>query len=988
MIRNFLYIFVFLGLALPVQAQQMDVTFRYIPSGSVHEVTLPGIFNGWTIGSSTAMTYDLGLDQWLRSQTFNVGNRVEYKFHVKDTPTHGGYWLTDPNNPVSNASDNNNSVLDVTDPLIFQSAEQTNSSGLVTHFSAGVFTAGTITSLTYRIAGGAEQDGLSFRDPQTGVLWIPLDQPVVSGTFFSVTLVSSSGTQTVSIGNSVEPISWKTEARKTTQSTAQLRASIVRTNGTVDPSVTSALLLRNGESVGSLSVNDGVIDETILLEEGENPFVIQAMVDGVEHTSSEVVIVRRPDPAEDRWFTYSVVDNGWDPAVNGTSFSVSLQETNVSPGIASLEWIEDEALSTEVVRNVSKAGLSYAGVMGGGEVYVDGIATSSSGSSQKGRIALSLLNSSSSVRMAGDVETAAWIPGAIVYEVFPLSFGSTANGTSEAPGDRINQITANLPYIKDMGYNTIWFMPIMQNLSLTGLSGGYNILDFWNVDFRLGTNDDFKRLVESAHELDIRVILDFTINHVSPEHKWVESLRTDGDYSDYIQTSANSHSSGMDGLGASLPEQWEENALYRAYDGFGGLANLNYESADLQADIHEVIAWWLTEFEVDGFRLDAYWGPWRRYGPQEFGVPLRRLIKSIRPDAWILAEIEGTGLGTQVYYSDTGSGGIDSGYDWAFSGEVSSASQYGNLSQFKNRLSNFGFWPGPNARYFRFLENHDWTRIQELFASNPDRIKPLTGMLLTAPGIPMIYQGQEVGFGAGIGDTRRLPVSWNNPRNKEWARLHRFLAHARQASPAFGTQDISYLDTPSDVLGYVRPWPNKNAVVLINFSDQPKQVMVDPSNTVLMDHDGPIPYTNLSADTTGFHVGGFTATISGYETLIYITDEDTQLQLGALPALPFGAVYTGSESARDLPESLELMQNYPNPFNPTTFISFRLNQPAQVRLSVHDVLGREVRLLVDGFRSPGQYEVKFDGTGLASGSYLYRLETPNGTLTRNMIILK
>ena len=105
--------------------------------------------------------------------------------------------------------------------------------------------------------------------------------------------------------------------------------------------------------------------------------------------------------------------------------------------------------------------------------------------------------------------------------------------------------------------------------------------------------------------------------------------------------------------------------------------------------------------------------------------------------------------------------------------------------------------------------------------------------------------------------------------------------------------------------------------------------------------------------------------------------------------IPIAASSTANEAeGTELPEGFSLQQNYPNPFNPTTSISFDLPEAAAVRLSVFDVLGREVAVLVDGKMNGGNHAVTFDAAGLQSGMYIYRLETAAHTLTKSMVLMK
>ena len=368
-------------------------------------------------------------------------------------------------------------------------------------------------------------------------------------------------------------------------------------------------------------------------------------------------------------------------------------------------------------------------------------------------------------------------------------------------------------------------------------------------------------------------------------------------------------------------------------------------------------------------------------------------MKRLKPDAWLLGEIAGTGFFSEVYYADDDFGnrvvgGIDAGYDWGFYFNGIRGS-YGNVSNYDAKAHNADFWPGPNARYFRFLENHDEIRIAKLFASAPQRILPLTGFLLTTTGVLMVYQGQEVNFGNVSGDDRRVSVSWNTERDGEFARHYQRLAHARAQFPAFGTQDLATIRTTNSVYGYVRPMLDENAVVLINFSAEARTVTVDPSPHVEMTTDGPVPYYDLFADTSGAYLGGFTVTVPAYATVVYLTAADPGFDLPGLPALPFDAVFTGvEEDAEDVPEAFRLDQNYPNPFNPATTIRYAVPAPGPVRLDVLDVLGRRVAVLVDGVVPAGTHTVSFEAGRLPSGFYLYRLQAGGRVQTRSMVLVR
>ncbi|MBO6574226.1 MAG: T9SS type A sorting domain-containing protein [Rhodothermales bacterium] len=993
-------------LAAPAAAQQTNVTFRYVPSGVVEAAFVPGSFNSWgqpyasgnCIGDTheSAMEFVRFQNYWRKTMTLNVGERYEYKIQVhRNIAGTSCDWLTDPLNPEVNTGDNNNSVLVVSDPMVFQTAEELSADGTVQYFSASLVSTAAITDISFVVNGVTRTDGLDFFDAAAGVFRFQLDREVRSGAQFRIDATDGQGRQlSAEIGELQPPVEWTVPAFRTVTETARLTGVITRLDGSIDPAVTGATVLREGGGEAFAPVTNGDVDVTATLELGANTFRLEAEVDGQTFTSDPITITRRLHPQE----AYAVTGT-----VRGSAFGIifDLQGTALLPADYTVNWSLDETLSTTDVAGFSGSGLSATGTATGpGEVYANVEVVADGDVIDRLRLA-AVVQLDGGVRALDYAETASWIDGAVVYEIFPLQFGPTATGSTANPGNRLNEITAELDYIAEMGFNTIWFMPIMRNRNgMTPIGAGYNIIDFYTVDERLGTNEDLRALVDRAHELGIRVVLDITQSHVSPDHPWVNSLRNDGPYSSYIQTTPNSHNSGQDGRGANLAEIWQvENGenLYRKYDGFGDLANLNWDDDDLQAEMLDVFAYWLDEYNIDGFRMDVWWGPVRRYGAERFARPTRDVIRRQRPDAWILGEIAGTGGGTEVYYADDDRGtalvgGLDAAYDWNFYHNAIRGATFGNISVYDSAIRNGGFWPGPNARYFRFLENHDEERVAKRVTTGQQ--KALAGMLLTTTGIPMVYAGEEVGYGGGSGDTRRTVVNWNTTDNGDLARHYQELAQARSQFEAFWSQRYDVIFSGRRLAGepivysYVRPLQDANAVVAINFEDTPSTVTLDPSAAVEMSTDGPWPYYDIFADTSASYLGEFTVTIPPYETVVYITQDNPGFQISARPPdLPFGAIYTSAEAA-EVPSRLEVSPPWPNPATRQATLGIQLPEAGEVRVSLFDVLGRQVGQVPARTLQAGSHHLQIDTSALPAGMYLYRLEAPRGQKTGTLIVVR
>lgn len=147
----------------------------------------------------------------------------------------------------------------------------------------------------------------------------------------------------------------------------------------------------------------------------------------------------------------------------------------------------------------------------------------------------------------------------------------------------------------------------------------------------------------------------------------------------------------------------------------------------------------------------------------------------------------------------------------------------------------------------------------------------------------------------------------------------------------------------------------------------------------------------------GDYAIGYLVTVNTMDMLKFLNDLDEDQQLaGADTSMNHMVKVIGSsaveERTSDLPKEFQLSQNYPNPFNPTTTFEYSLKQPGDVQIGIFDASGKEIKSLVDGYRSAGSYKINFDASsvsnGLPSGIYYYRISTPEFTQTKKMILLK
>jgi glycosidase len=569
-----------------------------------------------------------------------------------------------------------------------------------------------------------------------------------------------------------------------------------------------------------------------------------------------------------------------------------------------------------------------------------------------------------------------WVRDAVIYEIYLPAF--TPEGTLAAAESR-------LPAIRSLGANVVWLMPIYENgESVNEGNAGYNIIDFYSVHPQFGTLADLDRFVRTAHSLGLRVILDSTPNHVSEKHPWVQDVLQWGDHSPFRPVVENRILGDNRGMGQSATRK-DGSTVYVYYDGWS-LANLNYTAVETNVLMTEMYTWWLIERNVDGFRMDVYWGPQNRYGSAAWWRPFREEIKRVKPGAFILGETDGTGTGSEANYAD-GGGACDAAYDWNFFNQVRQTLSGAAVGDLDLRVRNYSpssrvnYHTGPNARYLRFLENHDETRIAQSFPAA--RTKAAAAVLCTAPGIPLLYAGQETGE-----TSRRGAVDWERPGGAELTDWYTRLLSIRCRFAAFRSGDMLRVPCASArIYAFLRPDSTRPGVTVVNFSGVAVQATLNLAAVPLFSGEGEagLYFNDLLNDTCYALTPGertsFSLTVAPYGAAVLVLADSA----------------LSGASVREAPAPAppgRLLKAFPNPFNSSTRFSFRVDAGLtdSVTLTLYDVLGRPVRILSMG-RGASEGTVDWDGcdgTGnqAASGVYLCRLAAGDKHKTLKVVVLR
>jgi glycosidase len=746
-----------------------------------------------------------------------------------------------------------------------------------------------------------------------------------------------------------------------TRSNPEMTVSYKTVEGTIDdPSISSVAIYKNDKFFTNSTVSNNKFSAYILLDLGEN--IIRAECTTSSGTTSSSNSIR---------LTYTF-DRSPKPVIefveNGNSITIT-GEPGIDVGVR-YQWVSDDKNnplklninSTEKTFTINKPQKN-------GEYNFSLTVTDMNmpGSSSTVRNYF-ILESDNSITIPNIKSNPQWVKDAIVYEIFVKSF---------SPEGNLAGITQKIDYLKDLGVNVLWLMPIMKNASIvTEMSAGYSIDDFYDIMPQFGTFDDYKTLLDSAHNNGIKVILDITPSHVSDQHPWVNDIRTFGQYSNYYDFIEHRKLGDDRGMGQTL----NTDGIYMRYSNWA-LANLNVRNAETQDYLIKMFNWWLNEKDTDGFRFDVYWGPENRYGKENFWQPVREALKKVKADIFLLGETDGTGIGSENNYADQG-GANDAAYDWSLYSTLKNIFSNRNIETLHNQIINSNYYPGGNSYFFRFLENHDEERCATYYSNNQNKVA--TALLLTIPGIPMIYMGQEVGWKG-----RRNLIDFTGSDAEELYPVYKRLINARKKYPALRSRTINRIPcSQSEVYCFSRIYLDQNFIVVSNLSNSNKDIVL------AIDEERDLELSSALSDNVTYYLNDFLNDT-------YYEVKKSNLNNFSISLPPHSArVMLLSNKIEDLLVSVELprkeeipfeytlSQNYPNPFNPATVIDYSISQPSEVKIVVYDILGREIKTLVNEFKQTGNYKISFDAANISSGIYFYKLMTDKFVATKKMVLVK
>jgi glycosidase len=411
-----------------------------------------------------------------------------------------------------------------------------------------------------------------------------------------------------------------------------------------------------------------------------------------------------------------------------------------------------------------------------------------------------------------DAEPPDWAHDAVVYQVMVDRF-ARAGGDLPAPGSStalyggtLDGVREHIDHIASLGCNTLWLSPVQQSPS----HHGYDHEDYFAVEARYGGDAALRRLIDAAHSRGMRVLLDFVPNHTGRGHRlFREAIQRDDE-------------------AAAFYRFWQWPHYYRCFFDVISLPELDTGSRRVQEYLVKAAQHWVTEYGADGVRCDHVAGV-----DPAFWVELRRGLRAVKSDAIVLGEATGHFDWLARY-----AGRLDAIFDFDFAHVARQAIARGRMD-----AAELGQWLDRHDDAFAglalatLLDNHDMNRFLWMAGGDTRRLKLAATLLMTLPGMPVIYYGTEVGLtqrhdGVTENAEARLPMLWGADQDRDLLAHFQHFGGLRRESAALRRGSRRTLFADAEVLAFERVLDGERVIVALNLSERQQRRDVEGAGTL------------------------------------------------------------------------------------------------------------------------------------------------------------
>ncbi len=398
----------------------------------------------------------------------------------------------------------------------------------------------------------------------------------------------------------------------------------------------------------------------------------------------------------------------------------------------------------------------------------------------------------------------AWYDEAVFYHIYPLGLtGAPKQNPYGEPVHRLNTLLPWISHIREIGCNAIYIGPLFESVG-----HGYETTDYKKLDSRLGTNEDLTNFVAECHKQGIRVILDGVFNHTGRDFFAFQDIKNHRENSQYKDWYCNVNFGGNN--------SYNDGFSYENWGGYDLLVKLNQHNPAVKDYISDVIRFWVSEFDIDGIRLDA-----ADVLDFDYMKALRQVANEVKPEFWLMGEV------------------IHGNYSrWANDGTLHSVTNYmlhkalysghndHNYFEVAHTIKYVGDMVGNNLKLYSFVDNHDVERIYTKL-KNKAHFVPVHVMLYTLPGVPSIYYGSEFGIEGKkenfSDDSLRPALNYEDYKDaidtNPCTKLIAALGKIRQNTPALCYGDYQQLELQNTYFAYARTLDGKSVITTVNNGD-------------------------------------------------------------------------------------------------------------------------------------------------------------------------
>ena len=406
-----------------------------------------------------------------------------------------------------------------------------------------------------------------------------------------------------------------------------------------------------------------------------------------------------------------------------------------------------------------------------------------------------------------------WYNEAIFYHIYPLGLtGAPKTNDYGAPVSRLNTLLPWVDHIKEIGCTALYIGPLFESVG-----HGYETTDYKKLDSRLGTNEDLKNFVAACHEKGIKVIFDGVFNHTGRDFFAFKDIQRNREHSRYLNWYCNVNFGGNN--------EYNDGFSYENWGGYNLLVKLNQRNPEVQNYICDVIRFWVSEFDVDGIRLDA-----ADVLDFDFMRALRRTAAEVKEDFWLMGEVIHGDYSRWVNGETLHSVTNYALHKALYSGH--NDHNYFEIAHTVKYLQNMG-----NLDLYNFVDNHDVERIYTKL-SNKAHFAPVHVLLYTLPGVPSIYYGSEFGIEGKkekfSDDSLRPALNLEDyadaVQKNPCTALIAALGKVRQHTPALSYGSYAELQLTNRQFAFARDLDGVRVIVTVNNDDNAAGMSLQAGN--------------------------------------------------------------------------------------------------------------------------------------------------------------